>query len=117
MSNHDIKISGELVASPSKWEPGLQDLVTNSTRVGSGKMRFNFVATKRTWSAEWTHLSQEESQLILNKIEGVSFFTIECFDPGNNEVILRTFYKSDRSLKVLHTNSISISISVSFIEQ
>jgi len=120
MSNVQIKIDGVLIPSPSVWNPGLKDLVTNSTRTGGGKMRFNRVATKRTWDGSWRNLSNSQLQVLLGTFEGKSFFTIECFDPGVNEVIVKTFYKGDRVFetpKYFSDDEIYYSLSISFIEQ
>lgn len=120
MSNRDIKIDGVLIPSPVDWNPGIKDLVTNSTRTGSGKMRFTKVATKRTWDAQWKNLNSSELALLMSCIEPNAFFTIECFDPGVGSVVTKTFYKGDRnfdSLKHLSESEIYASLSLNFIEQ
>lgn len=120
MSNLDknkIYIGGTLVASPSKWLPGLQDLVANPTRVGGGRMRANFIDVKRTWQATWTNLTESEYDLILTKIERRFEFQIKCYDPELG-IVTKTFYKGDRQFEKLQHfyNGSFGTITVTFIE-
>ncbi len=119
MSNVIIKINNVEMPSPSEWIPGLADLVTNSTRVGSGKIRFNFVDVKRTWKAKWTNINQDEIDAILTQIERVPKFSITCYDPELKTETTKTFYKSDRQWeKLQHINSdIFHTLSITFIEE
>lgn len=114
---YDILIGGVKVATPSVWLPSLQDMVKNSTRSGSGRMRANFVDVKRTWKAEWTNLNEKEYRLILSKIERRFEFEITCYDPELGWV-KKDFYKGDREFsKLYHYYDGSVgSISVTFIE-
>ena len=120
MSNTTVKIDGVTVPSPTEWKPGFKDLVANSNRTGGGKMRFNYVATKRTWEGSWKNLTSSQLSVLLGAIEGKSFFTIECFDPGLNSVAVKTFYKGDRNFdtpKHISDNEVYFSLSITFIEQ
>lgn len=115
----DILIGGVLVASPTLWIPGLQDLVTNSTRAGGGRMRANYIDVKRAWTAKWTNLTEIEYQLILSKIERRFDFKIACYDPELGWVE-KDFYKGDREfpdgIKHLSKDEKAGTISVTFIE-
>jgi len=120
MSVNDIKIDLALMPAPTEWKPTIGDLVTNSTRVGSGKMRFNYVATKVTWSAKWVNLTEAEFTVLMGAIEGKSFFNIECYDPVAHAVVSKAFYKSDRAFDNLIVWSVEEkygSVSMTFIEQ
>ena len=120
MSVYDVKIDNVLMPSPSEWKPTFADMVTNPNRVGNGKMRFNYVATKVTWSAKWTNLPETQYQLLLGAIEGKSFFAIECYDPKSHAVVTKTFYKSDRAFDnlILWSDTEKYgSVSMTFIEQ
>lgn len=92
-----IKIGGVAMPPITDQKEADQDMVTNSNRVGSGKMRFNFVDVKKTLSLTWTMLTQTELQKISSAIERKSFFTIEYFDTTTNSRVSKTFYKGDRT--------------------
>ena len=106
------------VASPSEWVPAVQDLVANSTRVGGGRMRANFIASKRSWAAKWTNLTQTQAQAILSQIEGRFEFPIKCFDPETGTEVTKIFYKGDRQWEKLQHIATETyhTISVTFIE-
>lgn len=114
---YDVLIGGTLIASPSRWVPGLQDLVKNSNRSGGGRMRANFIDVKRKWDATWTNLTEAEYRLILSKIERRFEFKITCYDPELGWVE-KDFYKSDRSFEKLQHfyNGSYGTISVTFVE-
>lgn len=116
-SKTDVLLNNKKVASPSQWLPGLQDLVTNSNRAGSGRMRANFIDVKRTWQAVWTNLTEVEYQLILSCIEGRFEFPISCYDPQYGW-LTKTFYKGDREFQSLrhYMSGSTGTIAVTFIE-
>lgn len=106
--------------SPSEWKPTYADMVTNPNRVGNGKMRFNYVATKVNWSAKWEYLTEAEYQVLLDAIEGKSFFAVQCYDPKSHAVATKIFYKSDRAFDTLllwNDTEKYGSVSLTFIEQ
>lgn len=113
----DVLLGGVKVASPSEWIPSLQDMVKNSTRSGSGRMRANYVDVKRSWQAKWTNLSEAEYRLILSKIERRFEFKIACYDPELGW-IEKDFYKGDRAFEKLQHfyNGSYGTVSVTFIE-
>ena len=120
MANRDIKIDGVLIPSPVDWKPSIMTLVTNSTRTGGGKMRFNEVAKKRTWDGSWKNLTRAQLVTLKGSFEGKAFFTIECFDPIDDAIVTKTFYKGNRVFETsrhISDSEIYHSLSVSFIEQ
>lgn len=114
-----IKIDGIQIPSPVEWKPSIMTLVSNSTRTGGGKMRFNEVAKKRKWDGVWKNLTQAEMATLVSSFENKAFFPIECYDPVANAVVTKTFYKGDRPFETPKYigSDIFLSISVSFIEQ
>lgn len=118
MASTDFIINSVKVAAPVSFLPTIADMVTNSKRMGNGKVRFNYVATKRTWEGKWEFLTMNEYQEILNAIEGVSLFSISLFDPELGENTTKTFYKGDRKFDKWQPGTDGYaSISVSFIEE
>lgn len=121
MAITDIEISGVKVAAPLRdgWLPSYMDLVNNSNRVGGVTMRFNYLGTKRTWTAKWHILTREEYEGIMDAIKP-SFFPIKCYDPDAKGIVTKTFYKGDRVFPALYhfsdTESYG-SIETTFIEQ
>lgn len=103
-----------------KWNFNFADLVKNSNRVGGNLMRFNFIATKVQWEAEFTMLTKTELEELLGAIQSVPFFPIQCYDPLEKDVVTKTFYKSDRSGETLRWfSSIEgyFKLSVTFIQE
>ena len=118
MANYDVFIGGKKVASPSACIPALQDLVTNSTRVGGKTMRANFLAVKRGWQITWTNITQAEADVIFGEIENRFEFKFKLYDPVKKLNHEGNFYKGDRQYEKLQYigNEVYHTFSVTFIE-
>ena len=114
----DIYIAGIKVASPADVKVGRFDL-TKANRTASGRMKIEYIATKRRVDVVWRYIPDADLQVILNLLAANKpFFTLEYPDAGGQQTI--TCYAGDINTSLWHTrNGIRYwsEVSIAFIEQ
>lgn len=119
MTQADIKINGELVHTPSSLSITYQDL-TEANRNAVGKMIKEIIATKMQLSLTFVTINNGEVQRIL-RLTNNNFFTVEFYNPYDNNFCTKTFYAGDRSLEAYGLNKkgelIFKELKVNLIEQ
>jgi len=114
----DIYIAGIKVASPADVKVGRSDLV-KARRAASGRMKMEYVDTKRRVDVTWTYLPDPELEKILDILAANKpFFTLEYPDAGGTKTM--TCYAGDINTSLWHTiNGVRYwkEVSIPFIEQ
>jgi len=114
----DIYIAGIKVARPADVKVGRFDL-TKAERTASGKMRMEYIATKRRVDVVWQYLPDSELQKILDILASHKpFFTLQYPDAGGQQTM--TCYAGDINTSLWHTiNGVRYwkEVSIAFIEQ
>lgn len=90
-----IKINTVLIATPSGFNVGIQDL-SKAERNANGDMIIERIATKRKLELSYAYLSQSGLSALLTAISDV-FFTVEYPDPVTGALRTGTFYTGDRN--------------------
>ena len=114
----DIYIAGIKVASPADVKVGRFDLV-KARRAASGRMKMEYIATKRRVDVTWTYLPDPELEKILDILAANKpFFVLEYPDAGGTKTM--TCYAGDIDTSLWHTmNGMRYwkEVSIAFIEQ
>lgn len=114
----DIYIAGIKVTSPADVKVGRFDL-TKANRTASGRMKIEYIATKRRVDVVWRYIPDADLQVILNLLAANKpFFTLEYPDAGGQQTM--TCYAGDILTSLWHTkNGIRYweEVSIPFIEQ
>lgn len=94
-----IKINDVKIPNPSTYQIGIYD-ISKASRVASGDIRIERVATKRKINLSWMYLPEKELSDLLNLVSPV-FFTVEYTNPETDLIETGTFYCGDRTVDTL----------------
>lgn len=90
-----IKINGVTIATPSVFEPSIEDIDGESNRNANGDLIRDRIAVKRKLVLEWPSLTQDEMSMLLNEVKDI-FFSVTFPDPQLG-VITKTMYVGPRT--------------------
>lgn len=93
-----IKINGrQLPKNPSDYQIGIYDL-SKASRVASGLLVIDRIATKRKIELSWNYLTREQLSELLTLVSPV-YFDVEYLDPQTDQIKTGSFYCGDRQVE------------------
>ena len=98
-----IKINGVVIATPSDYSVGIQDL-SKAERNAAGTMIIERIATKRKLELSYAYLDKPTLSALLTAVSPV-FFTVEYPDPQDGALKTGTFYCGDRKAGMIVYNN------------
>lgn len=95
-----FQINGVDMPSPTVFNPEYEDLHTNTGTNAQGHVRFNTIRRNRAkLNVEFSFLTRAEFALIINAIKNIDFFNVTYYDPTDNAVVTKKFYKGNRTIE------------------
>lgn len=93
----ELRINGVIVKTPQEFSVGIQTIDSDTSgRNASGRMVRDIIAEKTKLECKWGPLSDSESSILLNAMNG-SFFNVSYPDPKNGGQTTKSFYVGDRT--------------------
>lgn len=98
----ELKVNGEVIVSPSTFEPTIIDLDNgeSTNRGADGTLNRDRIVVKRQINMAWGVLSNDEISSLLQAMSDV-FFEFRYPDPMEGNYVTKTFYVGNRPCPAL----------------
>ena len=91
-----IKLNGTTITTPDGYNLSIEDII-DGERNANGTLIADKIAQKRKISLQYSMLSADDYQDIMDIINNNFFFEVEYIDPQENGAKTGTFYPGGRS--------------------
>lgn len=95
-----ITVNSTRLPTPASMSINLYD-ITQAERNSKGTMFIDLIAKKWKIELDWSYLTQQDLQLILNALETSIVFPVTCINPQTGLHHTIQCYKGDRVMPVL----------------